>query len=260
MYKFINSEDNRRIKFIKSLKQKKIRTRESTYILEGIKPIQEGLEEEADIIEIFISQEFYDKDLPKYPQLLKERLNIVDDRIFVKITDTVNSQGIIATVKADLKSLSEILPFGRYILVDGLSDPGNMGGIIRGIDAFGFDGLIVGPNSVDVLNEKVVRSTMASIFRINIYLMRDFQEMEALKKLKFKIFATSLEERSLTSFEANLRDNIILIIGNEARGVSQEMREFAQETLFIPMTGNAESLNANVSASILMYESMRQRS
>ena len=135
-----------------------------------------------------------------------------------------------------------------------------MGGIIRGVDAFGFDGLIVGPNSVDVLNEKVVRSTMSSIFRINIYVMKNMDEMEILKSRMFRILATSLEEKSFTAKDSDLKDNVVIIIGNESQGVSDGMKKFASQSLYIPMVGGAESLNANVSASILMYESMRQRS
>lgn len=260
MANFINSEENKKIKFIKSLKQKKFRNKESTYILEGIKPILEALNERIRVREIFMSRTFLEGEYGKYKNIPNKLINVVEDKLFEKITDTVNSQGIIATVFAELKEVEDILPFGRYILLDGLSDPGNMGGIIRGVDAFGFDGLIVGPNSVDVLNEKVVRSTMASIFRVNIYIMKDIKEMKILKSKMFRIFATSLEERSLIPQNADLRDNIIIIIGNESQGVSKEMRDFAANSLFIPMVGGAESLNANVSASILMYESLRQKS
>ena len=260
MANFINSEENRKIKFVKSLKQKKFRNKESTYILEGIKPVLEALDEGIRVREIFMSRTFYEEESKKYGNIPNKLINVVEDKLFDKITDTVNSQGIIATVFADLKEVEDILPFGRYILLDGLSDPGNMGGIIRGVDAFGFDGLIVGPNSVDVLNEKVVRSTMASIFRINIYVMKNIDEMEILKSRMFRILATSLEEKSFTPMETDLKDNVIIIIGNESQGVSKEMKKYATQSLYIPMVGGAESLNANVSASILMYESMRQRS
>ncbi|NLD17406.1 MAG: RNA methyltransferase [Tissierellia bacterium] len=260
MHNFINSEENKKIKFIKSLKQKKARTRESTYILEGIKPVMEAITEGIRIREIFLSKSFFEDGMKDYPDLQKQKLNIIEDKIFYQITDTVNSQGIFASVFADLKDVEDILPFGRYILLDGLSDPGNMGGIIRGVDAFGFDGLIVGPNSVDVLNEKVVRSTMSSIFRINIYVMKNMDEMEILKSRMFRILATSLEEKSFTAKDSDLKDNVVIIIGNESQGVSDGMKKFASQSLYIPMVGGAESLNANVSASILMYESMRQRS
>lgn len=260
MFNYIKAEDNKKIKFIKSLKQKKVRTKESTYILEGVKPILEGLNEGAEIIEVFISNTFFESEIRKYEELVNVSINIVDDRIFNKITDTVNSQGIIATVKADLKSLEDILPFGRYVLLDALADPGNMGGIIRGIDAFGFDGLIVGPNSVDVLNEKVIRSTMASIFRIDIYIMKSLEEMKILKARKFRILSTNLSEQSLSPMDTDLKNNVIIIIGNEANGVSKGMEAYAENLVHIPMVGGAESLNANISASILMYESMRQRS
>lgn len=259
MLNIIQAESNKKIKYLRSLKQKKVRLRDSTYILEGLKVNLEGIREGADLIEFFMSQSFYENDYEKYPDLAKVRKNIVADKVFDKITDTVNSQGIISTVKADLKNISDIMPFGRYILVDGLADPGNLGGIIRAIDAFNFDGLILGPKTVDILNEKVVRSTMASIFRVKAYVMDDLKEMEDLKKKKFRIFSTNLSPTSKDPVEVDLKNNIILIIGNEANGVSKEMEAFADGMIHIPMEGGAESLNANVSASILIYESQRQR-
>lgn len=259
MLNIIKSEDNKKIKFLKSLKQKKIRLRESTYILEGIKTNIEAINEGANIIEIFMSESFFEKEFSNYSEFKNITSNIVEDRIFDKITDTVNSQGIISTVKAKLFKMDDIMPFGKYILVDALSDPGNLGGIIRGIDAFNFDGIIIGPNTVDVLNEKVIRSTMASIFRVKIFMMKDISEMEILKKLKFRIITTTLKDGSKSPMDTDLKNNIVLIIGNEANGVSKEMEDYSSDFLHIPIEGGAESLNANVSASILMYESLRQR-
>lgn len=260
MLNIIESEDNKKIKFLKSLKQKKTRIKEKTYILEGIKTNLEGIREGAEILELFMSQSFYEEEYKNHQEFSQIKKTIVADKVFNKITDTVNSQGIISTVKAKLLETKDILPFGRYILVDGLSDPGNLGGIIRSIDAFNFDGLIIGPNTVDVLNEKVIRSTMASIFRVKIYIMKTIEEMEELKKKRFRIIATTLKQGSKSPLETDLKNNIILIIGNEANGVSKEMEKYSKSFLHIPMEGGAESLNANVSASILMYESMRQRS
>lgn len=255
----INSENNKKLKFIKSLKQKKNRHKHKKYILEGIKPIIEGIEEDAPIDEIFISEEFLEKEFENYGILKKKKINLINNKTFEKITDTVNSQGIFATVNAKLFSIEDIIPFGRYILLDELSDPGNMGGIIRGADAFSFDGVIVGPKSVDVLNEKVIRSTMASIFRVEIFIMKDKSEMEYLKKRKFRIYSTTLKEGSKPPSKVDLSQNIILVIGNEAHGVSEEMENYSDGLIHIPMSGNAESLNANVSGNILMYESERQR-
>ncbi len=257
MAKEIKSQDNKKIKYIKSLKQKKFRAKEEIYILEGIKPVLEAIRDKAEIKDVFVSETFFKEELKKY--VIPLELNVVDDKIFNSITDTVNSQGIICTIKANLKSIEEITPFGRYIFLDGLADPGNMGGIIRGVDAFNFDGIIIGPNSVDVLNEKVVRSTMGSILRVNIYNLKSYEEVKTLKKLKFRFIVTSLVDESKNPKDLDLKNNIIIVIGNEANGVSNEMKSYASNYLKIPMEGRAESLNANIAASILMYESLRQR-
>lgn len=257
MAKIINSEDNKKIKYIKSLKQKKFRNKESVYILEGIKPILEAIRDEAEIKDVFVSESFFQNELKKY--VIPKELNVIKENIFNKITDTVNSQGIIATVKANILGVEDVMPFGRYIFLDGLSDPGNMGGIIRGVDAFDFDGVILGPNCVDVLNEKVVRSTMGSILRVNIYNLKNIDEVEELKKRKFRIIITTLHDESLEPENIDLKNNVIIVIGNEANGVTDIMKKYGNSFLTIPMKGSAESLNANVSANILMYESNRQR-
>ena len=251
----IKSEDNKKIKYIKSLKNKKNRLRDMTFILEGKKVILEAINEGAEILEIFVSESFFNNE--KIGEF--GSVNIISDQIFNKISDTVNSQGIVATCKLEIHDLEDILPFGRYILLDGLSDPGNMGGIIRGADAFSFDGVILGPNCVDVMNEKVVRSTMASIFRVNLFNMKSYDDIAILNRMFFRIIATTLEGDSKAPKDSDLKDNIIVAIGNEANGVSKELLEKSGERIHIPMPGNAESLNANVAASIIMYESDRQK-
>lgn len=261
MLNYIKSEDNGKLRFLRSLKQKKIRNKESVYIIEGEKVIIEGLEMGVKMRDIFISESFLNNRWNNISGDTKGvKVNVLSDIIFDKTADTVNTQGILAIAESHTKSLEEILPFGRYILLDGLNDPGNMGGIIRSADAFSFDGVIIGPNCVDPFNEKVIRSTMASIFRTNLYIMKSKEEISLLKKKMFRIYATALSEKSLSILDMDLKNNIVIIIGNEANGVSEYFLNESDENVIIPMTGNAESLNANVAASICMYESMRQRS
>ncbi|NLY20117.1 MAG: RNA methyltransferase [Tissierellia bacterium] len=258
----ITSRENGKYKFINSLKVKKNRTREKKFILEGEKVIVESLELNGVVKEIAFSKSFFEnsKNTDTVNSIINHKLeySIFTDELFNKLSETMTPQGILAVCKSNLREVDTILPFGRYILVDGLNDPGNLGGIIRSIDAFGLDGIIIGPGTVDPYNDKVIRSTMASIFRVLIYKMDSKEQIMDLKKLKFKIFSASLR-KSVSIYEAELSDNFVLIIGNEANGVSEYLEDSSDESISIPIIGDAESLNANVAASIFMYESTKQR-
>lgn len=256
----IKSRDNGKYKYINSLKQKKNRVKDKRFILEGKKVIEESIEFKV-ITEVALSQSFSQSE--KNRDLIDRLESIVEvsvftDELFAKLSDTITPQGILAVCKTDLKELGDILPFGRYILVDGVSDPGNLGGIIRSIDAFAFDGIIIGPRTVDPYNDKVIRSTMASIFRVNMYKMDSKEDIAVIKKLMFKIYSASLR-KSVSIYDAELKDNFVLIIGNEANGVSEYLEGESDSAISIPIIGGAESLNANVAASIFMYESSKQK-
>jgi TrmH family RNA methyltransferase len=256
MFKYIKSRENKKIKYVQSLKRKKTRMEESSYIIEGKKVVFEAKKFGADIKSVFVSESFSNRnpDLEK----LESEIYVVSDELFDKISDTVNSQGIIAVLGIKFLDI-EMIDGGRFIFVDEIQDPGNLGGIIRGIDAFSFDGLILGPNSVDVLNEKCVRSSMGSIFRIKIFKIDEKSEISKLKEKGIKIISSNLKKDSKKPQELDLKEKFAIIIGNEGNGVSKEAESYADECSFIPMSGNAESLNANVAAHIFMYESERQR-
>lgn len=144
------------------------------------------------------------------------------------------------------------------LFLDGIQDPGNMGTIIRSADAFNIDGIILGDGSVDPYNSKVVRATMGSIFRVPLYVCdNSIGSLESLKNKGFNILATSLDGMNI--YDGDFNNKFICVIGNEANGVSPRILDMADRRIKIPMPGNAESLNAGVAASIIMYESMRSR-
>lgn len=162
----------------------------------------------------------------------------------------------------NIRDFNEIVNLQKpfMLFLDGIQDPGNMGTIIRTADAFNIDGIILGEGCVDPYNSKVVRSTMGSIFRVPLYICKN--SIESLLELKgkgFNIIATSLRGISIYNVDFNFNKKFLCIIGNEANGVSPKILDFADRQIKIPMPGNAESLNAGVAASIIMYEAMRSR-
>lgn len=261
----ITSMKNPLIKEVKSLYRKKERIRSKSFIIEGIKIIEEAIDNKYEIKNIIYTDKLLKAkggaDFFEKIRSLKE-LVYVKDNIFKEISDTENPQGVLALSKFKYNELVDIKskdnPF--YLLLDELQDPGNMGTIIRSADAFNIDGIIITEGCVDPYNPKVVRATMGSIFRVPIYYNSNgLKGLEELKKLGIEVYSTALEESS-PIFEVDYDKGIVLVIGNESRGVSKEIYSISDKLIRIPMPGKAESLNAGIAASIIMYEGMKQRS
>ena len=147
-----------------------------------------------------------------------------------------------------------------YLLCDKVQDPGNLGTIIRTAHAAGVDGIILTKGTVDVYNEKTIRSTMGSLFHIPVvYDDGDLSIVRALINKGFSLLSTSLEGDK-NFFEEDLTGNLIISVGNEGNGVSKEVYELSDKKVKIPMPGGAESLNVAIASSIILYEKVRQNS
>lgn len=232
----ITSINNDKVKNWNKLKEKKYRDLTNTFLVEGDHLVSEALKN-GEVLEIItISDEVYDVDTYK-----------VTDAIMKKLSSQVSGTNIIAVVK----KIESINYSDNIIILDNIQDPGNMGTIIRSAVAFNFDTVIVSENSVDIYNDKVIRSSEGMIFNINII------------KCNIKEFLKNLDPSYLrvstnVSMGKNIRDleykRIALVIGNEGSGVQPDVDQLCDEFVRIKMDDNCESLNAGVSASILMYE------
>lgn len=260
----ITSSSNSTIKEIKSLYRKKERWAKKMFLVEGTKMVEECIDNNYPIENIIYSEELFNK---RGGEALFNKINThnrliyVPNKLYREISDTESPQGILATVRFRLRSIKDIRlstkPF--MLLLDEVQDPGNMGTIIRTGDAFGIDGIIVTEGCVDIYNPKVVRATMGSIFRMPIYHELDgIKVIEEFKRNNIKIYSTSLEGSEYIQ-KVNLKDASVIIIGNESKGVSKSLESLADNLVKIPMLGEAESLNAAIASSIIMYEAMRQR-
>ena len=240
--KFITSSANDKVKLIRSLSDKKARAKHSLFVVEGVNLVSDmpiGYAKELYIAESKV------EDLLPIANKLGIEATIVADFVFEKLTDTVNSQGILAI--CSLPKQREIT--GDIIMVlDGISDAGNMGTIIRTGVAMGIDNFI-SINCVDAYSPKVVRSTMGGVYFANIVPFSYACACEILKN--YNVAILDMGGKNVYDYTPSLP--IALVVGSEAHGVSKEMRERANVTLAIPMySGKIESLNAGVSASIVM--------
>lgn len=255
----IKSKDNQKIKLLRSLENKKSRDSQGLYLVEGIKLIKEALKENAGFELIFISESLYNKneisDLLKLLDEKKIEYHSVDDNLFKNISNTVNSQGIIAAVKKPDYDIETIIKNYKFIVFcDKLQDPGNLGTIIRTSDAFGPCAVALSPLCVDAYNDKTVRACAGAIFRvpvIDVDNVLDF--VRDLRANKFTVISTVVDsDKSFDDIKSP--EKICLVIGNEGNGVSNELKTASDECITIKMTGQTESLNASIAAAISIYE------
>jgi RNA methyltransferase, TrmH family len=245
------------IKFLKSLQIKKNRDEEKCFLVEGKRSVEEAINYKHGIEVILITHELADKNIDLINKLndLSIRYEVLNAKDVDSISDVQNSQGIIAKVnylnsEEDNLFLKNSLK-KRFLVLDGIADPGNMGTIIRTADWFGMDGIITCNNSVDIYNPKVVRSTMGSIFHLPIIESEQTPElMKKLKEKKFFVFAADIEGEPYK--ETTYPANTVIVFGNEAHGISEGISQFIDKKITIPKEGNAESLNVAISAGIIM--------
>ena len=172
------------------------------------------------------------------------------------MSDTKNSQGILAVVRQ--KKYTE-LPGDFFLILDTLQDPGNMGTIFRTAEAAGVDGILMNRDCVDVYSPKVVRATMGAMFRMPFIVSDDLSaEIRRMKSEGVQVYAAHLRGTK-NHWDFDYRQPTAFMIGNEGNGLQDAIADLADTYLRIPMMGHTESLNAGVAASVLMYETLRQR-
>ena len=254
---YIESKDNNTYKNLKKLKEKKYRNKEKKYIIEGFRLIEEAFKASLPVLSIIINSNAKEKLESYLGKFINSEVKIyeISDNLFKELSSTENSQGIIAVIS--MNNNTEDINSDFYLLCDKIQDPGNLGTIIRTAHAAGAGGVILTKGTVDVYNDKAIRSTMGSIFYMPIIYDNDLSFVNKLKNDGFKLVATSLEE-SMNFFEEDLTGKIILTVGNEGNGVTEEIFNLADKKVKIPMPGGAESLNVSVASSIILFERVRQ--
>ena len=244
--KFITSTDNKIYKQTKKLLLKSERDKTGLFIAEGRRIAEEAVQ--CGVAEyIVVSESFgnFEADIPLYS---------VTDKMFSAVSETETTQGILAVCKYEKKRIGDIKGH-TLIICDKVSDPGNLGTVIRTAEASGVSGILLLKGTVDPYSPKVVRSTMGSIFRMPLY----FCEIKDLQNLsEYDIVATVLNAKE-SLYEAEFGKNNAIVIGNEAHGVSDEVIKMSKKLIKIPMEGKSESLNASVAGAVVMYEFLRRR-
>ena len=247
MIKEITSTENKIYKQTKKLLSRSERNKTKLFIAEGQRIVEDAVA--ANVAEyIFVSDNYSgtEYDLPVYK---------VSDKMFAALSDTETTQGIIAICRMTDYNIEET-DCDTLLVCDGVSDPGNLGTLIRTAECSGVGGVVLLKGTVDPYSPKVVRSTMGSVFRVPLYFAQA-QDL-ATHLSDYAIVATVLDG-SKDLYDIEFPEKTAVVVGNEAHGVSKEVADMAQIRTLIPMCGNSESLNASVAGSIVMYEILRQK-
>lgn len=249
----ITSTSNETIKYFISLNDKKTRMNAKRFIVEGYHLVNEA--SKTNLLEAIISTD--EKELKKINNV---RRYLVNDAIINKIATTKNPQNILGIVKMLDHNITNLLPIikgnkTKLIILDDVNDPGNLGTIIRTAAGLGYDGIIMSPNTVDLYNEKVIRSTQGVMFKIPIIKANLQEVIKMLKKEKVFCIGTALTNAKDVK-HITKKDKFAICLGNEAKGISKEVLDNMDENVKIAMNNDVESLNVSIAAGIIMYEMM----
>ena len=247
----ISSAKNEKIKELAKLQTAKGRKKVGLYLLEGEHLVEEAIKEKAPIELIVVSS----NRMEDYKYLLEQtevHVLVVSEEVFQKLSMTETTQGILAAVK--IENQAEPPCSGRIIVLDAVQDPGNLGTIVRTADAAGFDAVVIGTGTVDLYNDKVVRSMQGSQFHGAIYHENLTDVYGKLKENDIPIAVTALHRDAKDFKWLNGRESVAIVVGNEGNGVRDELIDSADCIIQIPMFGQAESLNVAIATGILMYQ------
>lgn len=257
-FKEITSKENSLIKLTSLLQSSaKARKENALFVLEGLRICFDAYDNGILFDKLIVSATAY----LKYPEDIKklslkaEECYKIPDSLFKKISDTQSPQGIIVIAKTPQKADFEIDKNGKYIALENIADPSNLGAVARTAEALGVSGIILSQGGCDPYSPKSLRASMGTLLRMPVIILKCFAD--DLKNTGLKIYSCVVDSDAKHINEINFSVGSVLVIGNEANGITNETKQKSDELITIPMSGRAESLNAAVAASISMWEMMK---
>ena len=240
----IRSKSNQLIKQTKKLLQKKYRKK--SYLIEGWHLLEEAQKAGAQIEQIFVAEE----GLGRLDH--SDRVKLVSPEVLAELSDSVTPQGVVAQISLPQQESPGQLS-GKFLVLEDVQDPGNVGTMIRTADAAGYDGVFISEKSADIYSMKVLRSMQGSHFHLPIYRVDMGRLLEHFKSKQIPVFATTLSKNSVDYKEIIAPSSFALVMGNDGQGISDFMADQADQLIHISMPGQAESLNVAVAAGILLF-------
>lgn len=244
--KYIDSLKNPRVKQWKKLQGRKEREKTGLFIVEGFHLVEEALKQ--NVVDSLLFTE--DANIPLNWDIENVNMVCINEEILHHLSETETPQQVMAICKK--MEYKNFLLMGHFLLIDAVQDPGNLGTMIRTADAAGVTAVVLGNGCVDVFNSKTIRATQGSLFHLPI-IQGDLNEwIPNLQENGIKVYGTALENAKSFS-ECTPSESTALVVGNEGNGIGKDLLALTDENLFIPLHGQAESLNVSVATGILLY-------
>lgn len=259
----ITSTANAKVKQIEKWQTKSKKRREDgVFLAEGIKMFREAPTDW--ILEVYLTEDLLLR-LQEEPETLDKlctaNYETVSKEVFSKMSDTQTPQGILTVLKQPEYTLERLLQQDNplFIVLEDLQDPGNLGTILRTGEGAGISGVIMNQTTVDIFNPKTIRSTMGSVYRVPFVYVESLEEtIGKLKQAGIKVMAAHLQGKAYFQ-DQSFTEPVAFMIGNEGNGLREATAKLSDGYIKIPMEGMVESLNAAIAASLLLYETYRQR-
>jgi len=243
------------LKYYSSLLQKKNRIKEKKFLVEGLKNVEEGLNSSYECEVIFATNKFIDEneDFIKRFKSKSDKIISLKQKELQKISDSQTPQGVAAVfIKPSKLQESKNSEEKIIVYLDDVSDPGNLGTIIRNCDWFGIKKILLSENCVEYTNPKVVRSSAGSVFHLDIYENIEIDELKKLKEQGYRLITADVEGENI--YEMKRDEKIIITFSNEANGPSDQLLKITDKIVTIPKAGKAESLNVASSSAVILSE------
>lgn len=257
--KEINSKDNKLIKYVKKLQtSSKFRREEGLFVAEGLRVCVEAALSKAPVKYILITENALSKHKEELTPLLAytDEIYLVSDKAMSAACDTATPQGVICVIKTLDNNIDLDTINNKYILLENLQDPSNLGTVLRTADALGLNGVIMTRDCCDVYSPKVCRGAMGALFRVPLMIVESAPEFIRGFNAKGKSYAAVVRDADSVC-DADFSGNCLVAVGNEGNGLTKETIEACSGRITIRMSNNAESLNASIAAGILMWEMIK---
>ena len=256
-FKIITSKDNQIIKLTASLQSSaNARKENNLFVLEGLRICDDAVTCGVIFESLIVSETAFNKYADTIENLSNSAKECykIPDKLFGKISDTTSPQGIIALAKMPPKN-TKIENNGRYIALENINDPSNLGAISRTAEALGVSGIILSKGSVDPYSPKSLRASMGTLLRMPLIIFDNF--CEEIKASSLKSYACVVDKTATSITDITFTDGSVIMIGNEANGLTEDAKAMADNRMTLKMSGKAESLNASVAAAISIWEMMK---
>lgn len=249
---YITSVRNEKIKKIKNLNTVKARRHQKLYLIEGEHLVIEALKSQVNIKELLVTENFINHDENHIIKQLYNQTTQISDNVAKHLSSMVTPPGIFAVI-AQLPISTRISYQGKWLLLDHVQDPGNVGTIIRTADAAGYQGVVLSTDSADIYAPKVQRAMQGSQFHLQLLRSDLYKIVNDFQKQQIPVYGTLVDVQAVNYKKLSAPKRFALIMGNEARGMQTELVQLVDKNLYIPLAGQAESLNVAIAAGILMF-------